>query len=112
MNAPMEIRVRLPAERVLQVGTRLTQSRITYYFQNPSPDLSVAAQLPYLLDLAAPPSSRTPPLPSATTARCCSAPRNPVLNEIGEQFLGLRDAAPATIIDVLARDHLLDDAGE
>lgn len=35
-----------------------------------------------------------------------------VLKEIGEQFLGLRDAPPEAVIDALARDHLLDREAE
>lgn len=96
------------AERILHVGTRLAQSRITYYFQNARTELALATQLPYVLQLAR--VAQRPGTPSTIrhNGELLQRATESVLDEIGEQFLGLRDAPPDEVIAALARDHLLD----
>jgi voltage-gated potassium channel Kch len=97
-------------EQVLSVGTRLGQSRVSYYFQNESPQLSLVAQLPYVLALA----RAAQRVPDASAVRhhgqlLCGATEQ-VLKDMGTEFLGLKDPSAQEALEAIARDHLLPDA--
>jgi hypothetical protein len=97
------------AEQVLRVTSELSQTRVTYYFQNRTPELSLARQLPYALALArAAEAAHVAPAirhQGALLRRAVEA----LLGEIGAQFLDLEDGAPPErVLEALARDHLLD----
>jgi hypothetical protein len=94
--------------QVLHVGVRLSQSHVTYYFQGDSPDSTLAVQLPWLLALArAAEGADSPGL--RHHARMMRMAVEETLSGLGTQFLGLpEDAPPRTVIQALARDHLID----
>ncbi len=95
--------------QVVRVGIQLSQARITYYFQNEDPDLSLAANLPYLLDVAreAEQHGREPLLRHYGTRLRMAV--EDLLKDIGTHHLGV-DATPDRIIHALARDHLRADS--
>jgi hypothetical protein len=94
---------------VLKVGVRLCQSHVTYYFHNDSPESTLAAQLPYVLDLARAAEESGPEPGIRHSGRMLRLATEETLSRLGVQFLGLPEhAPPATILRALARDHLLD----
>ena len=91
--------------QIVRVTTQLTQTRISYYFQNERAELSLAANLPYVRQLAtAAEHQEREPLVRQFGARLRMA-IDELLREIGEYHLGMR-ADPDRILDALARDHL------
>ena len=91
--------------QIVRVTTQLTQTRISYYFQNERAELSLAANLPYVRQLAtAAEHQEHEPLVRQFGARLRMA-IDELLREIGEYHLGMR-ADPDRILDALARDHL------
>ncbi|HKG91621.1 MAG TPA: potassium channel family protein [Gemmatimonadaceae bacterium] len=100
-------------EQVLRVNSQLSQTRVTYYFQNRSPELALAIQLPYVLSLAR--AAEAVPGPDGAIRSRGALLRGAVeslCEEIGTQFLDLpEDAPPERVIEALAADHLLDRRG-
>lgn len=94
--------------QVLHVGVRLCQSHVTYYFHVDEPNATLAAQLPWLLELArAAENAEAPGL--RHHGRMLNLAVRETLSRLGVQFLGLpKDAPPRTVMDLLARDHLID----
>ena len=94
--------------QVLHVGVRLSQSHVTYYFQGDSPESTLAVQLPWLLALArAGEAAESPGL--RHHARMMRMAVEETLAGLATQFLGLpEDAPPRTVLQALARDHLID----
>jgi hypothetical protein len=94
-------------EQVLRTGSELSQSRVSYYFQNRAPELSLAWQLPYVLALArAAEASGVAPAIQHNGALLRSAVEE-MLGELGAEFLDLRRAPPDRVLAALAEDHLL-----
>ena len=94
-------------EHMLRVGSDLSQSRVTYYFQNRRPGISLTSQVPYALALA-----RAAESPEAAPAvrhrgRLLRHALESSLAEIGAEFLNLTDAEPEEILRALARDHMV-----
>jgi hypothetical protein len=89
------------------VGSELGQSRVSYYFQNQAPELSLARQLPYVLALArATEADGVAPAVRHHGALLRSAVEG-MLDDLGAQFLSLRHAPPERVLEALAKDHLL-----
>lgn len=99
------------SEQALRVNSQLSQTRVTYYFQNRSPELSLAIQLPYVLALAR--AAEAMPGPQNGIRRGGALLRGSVeslCEEIGTQFLDLpEDTPPDRVLKALAEDHLLDE---
>jgi hypothetical protein len=94
-------------EQVLRVGSELGQSRVSYYFQNRAPELSLAWQLPYVLALArAAQAAGVAPAIQHHGALLRSAAEG-LLEDLGEQFLELRHSPADRVLEALATDHLL-----
>jgi hypothetical protein len=94
-------------EQVLRVTSDLGQTRVTYYFQNRTPELSLARQIPHVLALAdAARHASVEPALQHHGALLRQAVEG-LLGEIGAQFLDLRDAPPERVLAALERDHLL-----
>ncbi len=95
------------AEQVLRVSSDLSQSRVTYYFQNRRADISLAKQLPYALALArAAGSSDVAPAVRHRGLLLRRAVES-ALHDIGTEFLGLDDATPAEVLRALTEDHMM-----
>jgi hypothetical protein len=95
------------AEQIIKASAQLAQLRVTYYFQNQSEELRLAAQLPYVLALArAAERHATEPLIRHHGTALRLAIEN-LLADIGRQYLHLHDAPAEAVLDALARDHLL-----
>ena len=99
-------------EQLLRVRASLGQARVTYYFQNASPELALARQLPWVLAVARETEASDGPHAAAPVLRhrgaLLRAAVESVLQQIGERFLGLRGAPPEVVLAALAADHLLD----
>ena len=95
------------AEKVLSMGARLQQARVTYYFQNESHDATLVVQLPYVLALGrAAEAHGTEPVLRHHGTMLRTATEE-LLHDLGTQFLDLRDGTPEQVIAALADDHLL-----
>jgi hypothetical protein len=113
-GAPGELAglLRSLAEQVVRLTSELSQTRVSYYFQNPDPALALATQLPYALALAraAEGAAGHPALrrDGALLRRAVET----MCDTLGEQFLSLRGAPPERVIEALAEDHLLRPEGQ
>jgi hypothetical protein len=98
-------------EHALRVQSDLEQTRVSYYFQNRTAEISLAAQLPFVLALAR----------AAEHAHAAPAVRHhgmllrraveSLLRAIAQQFLDVDEhASPEEVLDALAKDHLLAEA--
>lgn len=96
------------AQQTSRVATDLVQTRVSYYFQNRTTDLSLAVVLPYLLTLAS--AADTPGSPPALRrlGAMLHESTTSLLDEIGTQFLGLDGATPDAVLRELARDHRIE----
>jgi hypothetical protein len=95
-------------EQVLRVASELGQARVMYYFQNPAPELALANQLPYVLDLARAVEERSDLAPAiGHHGALLRTAVETLLGDLGTQFLGLRDAPPERVLAALAEDHRL-----
>lgn len=96
-------------EQILRAGAELGQTRVSYYFQKRSEDLTLARQLPYVLALArAVESSGQEPALSGRGLLLRGA-IEALLRVVAAQFLDVDpDEPPDRIIEALARDHLLE----
>lgn len=95
------------AEQMLRVGSDLSQSRVTYYFQNRKPEISLTSQLPYVLALAhAAESMAVAPALRHRGALLRRAVES-TLADLGTEFLDLHDAPPDVVLRALARDHMV-----
>lgn len=99
------------ADKLLRIQSDLGQSRVTYYFQNPSREASLSWQLPWVLELARA-AERLGMDPAVRHhGRLLALTTEAIVAEIGEQFLSLKGAPPEEILRALAEDHLLDQPG-
>jgi hypothetical protein len=94
-------------EQIVCVATDLQQSRVSYYFQNESQDLTLGNQLPYVMEIAAAASESGPEPGIRHHGQLLSAAVKALLCDIGEQYLGLHDPPPELALKALARDHML-----
>jgi hypothetical protein len=97
------------SEQVLQVGTRLGQTRVSYYFQNQSPQLTLVAQLPWVLALghAAEDAPGAPALRHHGQLLCRATEQT--LIDMGKEFMGMKEPSAQDALRAIARDHLLPD---
>jgi hypothetical protein len=97
------------ADKLLRIHADLGQSRVTYYFQNPSRDVALAWQLPWVLELGRA-AERLGVEPAVRHhGRLLVLTTEAIVAEIGEQFLSLPGAPPDEVLRALAEDHLLAD---
>lgn len=90
-------------------GARLSQSRVTYYFQNDSPETTLAAQLPYVLTLARAARDAGPDAAIRHHGEVLERAADLLVRQIGNEFLDLRDTSAERILAALKEDHLLRD---
>jgi hypothetical protein len=98
-------------EQTVKITSELAQLRVTYYFQDPSARLTLAAQLPYVGALAAAAESRPREPLIAHDGTSLRLAVEDLLADIGDQYLGLHGAPPERVLAALARDHLLPGVG-
>lgn len=94
-------------EQVLRVGSDLSQSRVTYYFQNRKPKISLGVQLPYVLALARTAESSAAAPAVQHRGMLLRRAVESTLGDIAEEFLDIRDGSPEEVLQALARDHML-----
>ena len=82
---------------------------MTYYFQNEKPSLAVAARLPWMLALAAAAGDGSGAPAVRHHGGVLHAAVCDLLDFIGEQYLGLKDEPPETVMRRMAADQLLDE---
>jgi hypothetical protein len=96
-------------EQVLQVGTRLGQSRVSYYFQNESAELTLVAQIPYVLELARA-AENVGDMPGVRHhGKLLRGAAEQMLKELAMEFLDMKDPSAEEAMKAIAHDHLLDD---
>jgi hypothetical protein len=97
-------------EQMLRAGAELGQTRVSYYFQNRSEDLTLARQLPYALALARAVEASAESVAIRKRGTLLRNAIEALLRVVADQFLEIdADESPEHIIDALARDHLLED---
>lgn len=99
------------AEQMLRVGTRLNQTRVTYYFQNEKKEFALLRQLPWLLALGRAGEAWEGDAGVRHHGRLLRASVDQVVGELGRQFVDIDHAPTNDVIAALARDHLLHTKG-
>lgn len=94
-------------EQVLRVSSDLSQSRVTYYFQNRREEISLARQLPYVLALGRGAESSDGAPAVRHRGGLLRRAVESALSDIGDEFLDMKDDPPDEILRALARDHLI-----
>jgi hypothetical protein len=98
------------AEQLLSVGTRLCQTRVTYYFQNEEREILLVAQLPWVLGLGRSGESWPGDPGVRHHGKLLRTAVDQVVGELGRQFVDIDHAPTDEVIAALGRDHLIEDS--
>jgi hypothetical protein len=93
------------AADIVKIDARLTQSAVTYYFQEHAPEATLSAQLPYVLALAHE-AERCENETVRYHGRMLRLSIERLLRMIDDRFLQTGSRNPDELLTALAKDHL------